>query len=72
MATTTKLEKERGENWSELYMSLDRIRHCSRCGGLMVAEYVIDLPGHRCVQCGEVVDPVILHNRQRGAGIGMS
>ena len=46
---------------------------CSRCGGLMVVEECFDFlddSGHmsffarRCVQCGELVDPVILHNRR--------
>ncbi len=46
---------------------------CSRCGGLLVSEFCMDvLDGlydpefiaHRCVQCGEVVDPVILRNRR--------
>ena len=41
---------------------------CSRCGGLMVEERFMDLldgtgqiefTAQRCVQCGEVVDPVI-------------
>jgi hypothetical protein len=39
---------------------------CSRCSGLMVAEWCQDLSDHtaqRCVQCGEIVDPVILRNR---------
>ena len=45
---------------------------CSRCGGLMVitdcfdvlsdtAE--IDCTAYRCIQCGDLVDPVILRNR---------
>jgi len=45
---------------------------CSRCGGLLVAEPCTDfwddagnLAVRRCVQCGEVVDQVILQNRQR-------
>lgn len=47
--------------------------HCSRCGGLMVTEQCFDLlddSGHlyflaqRCIQCGELVDPVILQNRR--------
>jgi len=47
---------------------------CGRCNGLMVEERFIDLlddTGNlqfmalRCVQCGEVVDPVILNNRGR-------
>ena len=46
---------------------------CSRCGGFMVAEWCFDLlddTGHlnflasRCVQCGDLVDPVILRNRR--------
>ena len=45
---------------------------CTRCGGLMVNDSYIDLlnsvgeskfAAKRCVQCGEVVDPVILRNR---------
>jgi ribosomal protein S27AE len=48
---------------------------CARCGGLMVSEWCIDLlddtggidfAARRCVQCGELVDPVIFHNRQIG------
>ncbi|MBX3334192.1 MAG: hypothetical protein KF876_08710 [Nitrospira sp.] len=46
---------------------------CSRCQGLMVIEQGFDsLTGsgpanislRRCVQCGEVIDPVILQNRR--------
>ena len=55
--------------------------HCSRCHGLMVVEQGFDsLFGaseaasslRRCVQCGEVVDPVILQNRrlQLGGSVG--
>jgi len=45
---------------------------CTRCGGLMVSDFCMDLlnstgelefAAKRCVQCGEVVDPVILRNR---------
>lgn len=47
---------------------------CARCGGLMVSQFCIDLFNGtgdleveplRCVQCGDIVDPVILHNRLR-------
>jgi hypothetical protein len=47
---------------------------CVRCGGLMVGEFCMDLLSSsgelevetlRCVQCGDVVDPVILQNRRR-------
>jgi hypothetical protein len=46
---------------------------CWRCRGLMVIESCVDLAGdagqldcltQRCVQCGEVIDPVILQNRR--------
>ena len=46
---------------------------CARCGGLMVSDFGMDLldstgelefASKRCVQCGEVVDPVIQRNRQ--------
>jgi hypothetical protein len=45
---------------------------CARCGGLMVTDFYMDLiscigetefAAQRCVQCGEIVDPVILCNR---------
>lgn len=45
---------------------------CIRCGGIMVNEQCIDLAGSeggyrfwasRCVQCGDLIDPVILRNR---------
>ncbi|MBH0184373.1 MAG: hypothetical protein HP494_03155 [Nitrospira sp.] len=48
--------------------------NCSRCQGLMVPDNLIDmresyLPmwmrGLRCVACGNVVDPLIAHNRMR-------
>ncbi|MEP6935015.1 MAG: hypothetical protein ABI988_13915 [Nitrospirota bacterium] len=48
---------------------------CARCGGLMVQDFCLDVLGNmgesefaatRCVQCGEVVDFVILLNRQIG------
>ena len=55
--------------WKELVGTT----RCSRCGGLMVVEQCFDFlddSGHlsffarRCVQCGELVDPVILQNRR--------
>lgn len=45
---------------------------CTRCGGFMVNDSYLNLlnnvgeskfPAKRCVQCGEVVDPVVLRNR---------
>ena len=47
---------------------------CVRCGGFMVREFCTDMltsagEPHflvsRCVQCGDVIDPVVLQNRRR-------
>ena len=52
---------------------------CLRCGGFVSPARYIDLlddtgqlefVGVRCVQCGEVVDPVIRRNRARQQGSG--
>jgi len=48
-------------------------RICARCGGLLVRHVCMDLYGtgselqitaRRCVQCGDVIDSVILRNRR--------
>lgn len=53
---------------------------CTRCQGLMVADDLLDMQesylpmwmrGLRCIACGNIVDPLINHNRlvrQSGAG----
>lgn len=50
---------------------------CSRCEGLMVIDRCFDYTSEagspdflarRCVQCGEVIDPVIQQNRRRQGG----
>lgn len=53
----------------------EREASCTRCGGLLVEEFCMDLSSserttaaQRCVQCGELVDPVILANRTRRSG----
>ena len=60
-------------SWKEIVSAA----RCLRCGGLMVAEPCTDfwdntenLAVRRCVQCGEVIDPVILQNRQRQLPVG--
>lgn len=54
------------------FFPLPLVPVCHRCGGLMVDESCMDLwnttgelefVARRCVQCGEIVDPVILRNR---------
>ncbi|MCP9449055.1 MAG: hypothetical protein NNA21_03210 [Nitrospira sp.] len=48
---------------------------CTRCGGLLVGHVCMDLLNSdrelefaalRCIQCGDIVDPVILRNRRLG------
>ena len=74
MATAVRFREEdlneaNVAEWKELVGTT----RCSRCGGLMVVEQCFDFlddSGHlsffanRCVQCGELVDPVILENRR--------
>lgn len=47
-------------------------QRCRKCGGLLVDEDVFalhdeetDFLSQRCIQCGNVVDPVILQNRSQ-------
>ena len=46
--------------------------YCPRCHGLMVREHFLDFhgtighmwaSGHRCMNCGNVEDPIIEHHR---------
>jgi hypothetical protein len=67
-------EKTRDEQLGNHTVS-SAVKHesmCTRCGGLMVQDFCLDVLGNigesefaakRCVQCGEVVDSVILRNR---------
>ena len=69
----TRIFRERPErrdttSWKEGVSTVK----CLRCGGLLVAKTSTDfwddagnLAVRRCVQCGGVVDQVILQNRQR-------
>ena len=63
LAVTQQQSSELADrSWARFH---DRDR-CPRCNGLMVAEWCEDLSDYRaqrCVQCGEVIDPVILSNR---------
>ena len=70
-------EKKNGEQLGN-HTGSSAVQHgstCPRCGGLMVQDFCLDVLGNmgesefaakRCVQCGEVVDSVILLNRQLG------
>lgn len=45
---------------------------CHRCGSMMVYEKFYGshehFSGWRCILCGEIIDQVILENRQTGSG----
>jgi len=59
------MQTETGE-WSRI----ERTDRCPRCSGLMVAEWCedrSDYSAQRCVQCGELIDPVIMLNRRHKA-----
>ena len=74
----TAMTKKVGASTSTDQAVLSAIPHestCTRCGGLMVSDFFMDLlnstgelefAAKRCVQCGEVIDPVIQHNRRVG------
>jgi hypothetical protein len=70
-ALTEKAENEQLANHT-VSSAAQHESMCIRCGGLMVTDFCMDLlfctgetdfAAQRCVQCGEVVDPVILQNR---------
>jgi len=80
MATTVgcptgSLKQESLTGWRQV----PNATSCSRCGGLMVIEQCfdfrddtgqLDFMARRCVQCGEVIDPLIQQNRQRQLSVG--
>ena len=79
MATATRSRlKDRSAAAVQRWEEAMKTGRCLRCGGLMIAEQCtgsltdpehLDFLARRCVQCGEVIDPVILMNRiQAGAG----
>ncbi len=43
---------------------------CARCHGYLIKEWLFDLFGTavswKCVNCGDITDPVILEHRQNG------
>jgi RNase P subunit RPR2 len=63
-----------GEIQSQSALSASLLQSaCLRCGGFMVNEVSMDLMNStgelecvttRCVQCGDILDPVILSNRR--------
>jgi hypothetical protein len=74
MSTTLAVAQQQSTELTDPHWASIHTDRCPRCSGLMVAECCQDLSDHRaqrCVQCGEVIDPVILQNRlQYGMTIG--
>lgn len=73
MATRGTMKGIEGLQEQSQFQALLQGSTCVRCSGLMVAEFCMDLlnssgeldcPVVRCVQCGDVVDPVIQRNRR--------
>ena len=70
------LEEKPGTGQWQSLAAFSSVKHesiCTRCGGLMVSDFCMDLlnstgelefAAKRCVQCGEVVDAVIERNRR--------
>ena len=64
---------------AQLLLKFRRTLDCQRCGGLLVPERMDSpadtlleqhIPGLRCVQCGDILDQVILRNRMDAGGAG--
>lgn len=60
-------------------LNFRRTLDCQRCGGLLVSERMDSpadplleqhIPGLRCVQCGDILDQVILRNRMYSGTAG--
>ncbi len=69
LATIKTVETSVGE---QARAQVDHEHDCTRCGGLLVIDHCFDVLGDtgeidcnvfRCIQCGDLVDPVILRNR---------
>ena len=76
-ALVSETKSERKSNAIETTLLHDQ-NSCSRCGGLLVREVCMDLFNptgelevfaRRCVQCGVIIDPVILANRVLVSGL---
>lgn len=70
MATRTS-ERIKGQEHHAVTFTADPYQsNCTRCGGLLVRDFWQDLMdasnpfiAQRCIQCGEIIDSVILRNR---------
>lgn len=82
MATMVESRERKSNSRSRIGAeSFGEATRCPRCNGLMVGEQgfaaTIDtgetiMSLRRCVQCGEIVDPVILQNRRLQHGTNLS
>lgn len=78
MATSNGWKAPTGQSDGNYSPTFSTEHSCERCGGLLVQELCTDLLNStseldcctaRCVQCGDVVDPVIQRNRRLHQGI---
>ena len=70
MKTKLQPELDHQTKFFNLATNPNQPGYCRRCNGLMVREDCFDLldsqielAALRCIQCGDLVDPVILRNR---------
>ena len=65
------LTEAMGDCWHTKHISKgDQVTmNCPRCNGKMYSEkfydFVRSFEAHKCINCGEVIDPTILANRLR-------
>lgn len=80
-ATARRLPHHDDLHATRFLMMLRGSRNCTRCGGLLVTErldsvadsiFEQQVSALRCVQCGEILDGVILRNRMDPATVGIA
>lgn len=73
------LNQEKKEMQKEEAIKMPTDRSCPRCEGMMVQSSFLDLEDDtgqhefwalRCVQCGNIVDPLIMKNQRETVGAG--
>lgn len=76
MDTATSTMLEQLQHFANQAQATDA---CGRCNGLLVVDDCLDILGDageidcrvlRCVQCGDITDPVILRNRTQPPALG--
>jgi len=73
------LSQEKKERQNQEPIKMPTHMDCPRCQGMMVQSSFLDLEDDtgqhefwalRCVQCGNIVDPIIMKNQRETVGAG--